>query len=113
MQVSRIAIRAAVWAGFTLAPLLLPAGDWPQWRGPSSQGVSLETGLPVRWSVVEHVAWKAKLAGFGASSPIVTGGLVIVTSQIGSYATGGGGNPRLARDDRSLAAREHAIGGTR
>jgi outer membrane protein assembly factor BamB len=98
-------------AGFLLFSFQLPAGDWPQWRGPSSQGISTETGLPSRWGVTENVAWKAKLAGFGASSPIVTGELVIVTSQIGSYATRGG-NPRLARDDQSLAAREHAIGGT-
>src|SRR5437660_12620437 len=100
MQMSRIEIRAAVLAGFLLAPLRLAAADWPQWRGPSSQGISAETGLPARWSAHENVAWKAQLAGYGASSPIVTGGLVIVTSQICSYATGGG-NPRLARDDES------------
>ena len=101
----------------TLALLLaggLAAADWPQWRGPASQGVSAETGLPVRWSASENIAWKTALAGSGASSPIVTGDLVIVTSQIGSYAAGGrGAYPHLARDDESLSAREHAIGGTR
>ena len=113
MQMSRSEIHAAVLTGFLLASVRLAAGDWPQWRGPSSQGISEEAGLPARWSARENVAWKVKLAGFGASSPIVTGGFVIVTSQLGSYAGGSGGNPRLARDDQSLAAREHAIGGTR
>jgi outer membrane protein assembly factor BamB len=28
----------------------LVASDWPQWRGPSHNGVSGETGLPVTWS---------------------------------------------------------------
>ena len=27
----------------------LIAGDWPHWRGPSHNGVSSETGLPVTW----------------------------------------------------------------
>jgi outer membrane protein assembly factor BamB len=98
---------------FLLAPLRLAAGDWPQWRGPSSQGVSGEKGLPTRWSAGENIAWKVALAGFGASSPIVTGDTVIVTSQIGSYAARGREYPHLARDDESLSAREHAIGGPR
>jgi outer membrane protein assembly factor BamB len=55
------------------------------------------------------LAWKAPLAGTGASSPIVIGEFVIITSQIGSYSADGGSDPRLARDDRSLAVRENAI----
>lgn len=91
--------------GALLTFSVLSAGDWPQWRGPGSQGISTETGLPTRWGPTTNIAWKAALAGTGASSPIVVGGLAIVTSQIGSYATGSG-DPRLARDDGALAARE-------
>lgn len=112
MQISRSEIHAAVLAGCLLASVRLSAADWPQWRGPSSQGISAEKGLPVRWNPKQNIAWKVTLAGFGASSPIVTGEIVIVTSQVGSYSTRGG-NPRLARDDQSLAAREHAMSGTR
>src|SRR5437773_1757653 len=86
------------------------AGDWPQWRGPASLGISQEAGLPTYWSSTKNIAWKASLAGTGTSSPIVSGGLVIVSSQIGSYATATGSDPRLARDDRALAVRENAIG---
>jgi len=86
------------------------AGDWPQWRGPSSQGISSETGLPTQWGSEKNVTWKASLAGTGTSSPIVLGDLVIVTSQVGSYSAGGSGDPRLARDERALAERENAIG---
>jgi outer membrane protein assembly factor BamB len=113
MKVCQNGIRTVVLAAFLLSSVRLAAEDWPQWRGPSSQGISAETALPVQWSAKENIAWKATLVGFGASSPIVTGGIVIVTSQIGSYAAGGGGYPQLARDDRSLAVREHAIGGSR
>src|SRR5688572_21616333 len=89
---------------------LLSAGEWPQWRGPASQGISAETGLPTNWSSTKNIAWKASLAGTGASSAIVSGGLVIVTSQVGSYSTATGRDPRLSRDDNALAVRENAIG---
>lgn len=112
MRVSRNGIRKAVLAGFLLSACL-EGEDWPQWRGPRSQGISTETALPTEWSKTRNAAWKATLAGFGASSPIVSGGIVIVTSQIGSYAMARGGYPRLARDDQSLAERENAIGGSR
>ncbi|MCX6627662.1 MAG: hypothetical protein NTW28_08545, partial [Candidatus Solibacter sp.] len=92
-----------------LSSFQLAAEDWPQWRGPSSLGVSAESGLPQRWSAAENLAWNARLAGSGASSPVVTSGLVVVTSQIGSYRPSGGRDPLLARDDQSLAGREQAI----
>lgn len=100
MRVIRVAL---------LALPLLAAGDWPQWRGPGSQGVSEENELPVRWGSEQNIAWKAELAGTGVSSPIVAGGLVEVTSQVGGGGTSDGRDPRLARDERALAARENAI----
>lgn len=33
----------------TLAGTVLLADDWPAWRGPTHNGVSTETGLPVTW----------------------------------------------------------------
>ena len=88
---------------------LASAEDWPQWRGPSSQGISAESKLPVQWDSTKNIAWKVPLAGTGTSSPIVLGGLAIVTSQAGSYAGLREGDPRLARDDRALSSRENAI----
>lgn len=85
------------------------AADWPGWRGPGSLGLSAETGLPVEWSAAKGLAFRTELAGTGSSSPIVVGDLVIVTSQSGSYETGDGSDPRLARDERALAVKERAI----
>jgi len=99
---------------FLVASAPLAAQHWPQWRGPASHGVSSESDLPTRWSRTENVAWRATLAGFGTSSPIVWGDRVIVTSQVGATPlAGGGGHPQLARDDRGLAAQEAPIGGRR
>ncbi len=61
-----------------LQPVL--AEDWPQFRGPTGQGVSTETGLPTEWSVDEGIAWSAPIPGQGWSSPIVQGGRVFVTT---------------------------------
>ena len=47
------------------------AGDWPQWRGPSLNGVSDEKNLPSKWSATENVAWKLALPGLSGSTPIV------------------------------------------
>lgn len=89
---------------------LAAAADWPGWRGAGSQGLSPESGLPTEWSATTGVAFRVELAGTGTSSPIVVGDLVIVTSQAGSYETGDGSDPRLARDERALAVKERAIG---
>ena len=54
--------------------------DWPQFRGAGARGVVDETGLPVRWSTTENVAWVTDIPGLGWSSPIVAGGAVFLTS---------------------------------
>ena len=49
------------------------AENWPQWRGPRGNGVSVETGLPVRWGDEENVAWTAQLSGLSVSTPVIHG----------------------------------------
>jgi len=56
------------------------AEDWPGFRGPTGQGVSSETDLPLTWSATENVAWKTAIPGEGWSSPIVSGDRVFVTA---------------------------------
>jgi outer membrane protein assembly factor BamB len=52
--------------------------DWPQFRGPTGQGHSTETGLPIEWSETQNVAWKVQVSG-GWSSPAISGGRVWLT----------------------------------
>lgn len=47
------------------------AEQWPQWRGPSLNGVSGETNLPVRWSTTENVVWKLALPAWSGATPII------------------------------------------
>ncbi len=98
---------------FLLSSLLIQvsAENWPQWRGPSSDGISNDSALPTRWSESENIKWKASLAGIGVSSPIIWGDMVFVTSQKGRIPVAAGMQPQLARDDQELASQENPIGG--
>ena len=72
------------------------AEDWPHWRGPDGRRISNERGLPTRWSR-DTVVWQTPLRGLGVSSPIVSGDLVFLTSQIGRGPLRPGGHPALVR----------------
>lgn len=63
-----------------IAGLAAANDSWPQWRGPSLDGTSTSTGLPVRWSTSENVAWRTKLPSWAAATPIIWGDTVFVTS---------------------------------
>jgi outer membrane protein assembly factor BamB len=54
------------------------AEDWPQWRGPSMNGISRERNLPVRWSPTEHIAWKLALPDKSGSTPVIWGNAVFL-----------------------------------
>jgi outer membrane protein assembly factor BamB len=54
--------------------------NWPQFRGPNSQGRSSETSVPLAWSATENIAWKPPLPGESWSSPIVWQDTVFVTT---------------------------------
>lgn len=45
--------------------------DWPDWRGPTADGHSDATGLPLHWSETENIAWKTAIHDNGHSTPVV------------------------------------------
>src|SRR5262245_44276530 len=51
----------------------LRAENWPAWRGPSANGVSRESNLPVRWSRTENVTWRLALPEWSGSTAIIWG----------------------------------------
>jgi outer membrane protein assembly factor BamB len=79
-------MRATLLSTFGLFLTCLSAAgrgdDWPQFRGPSGSATSAEKPLPVKWSADTNVAWKAKLPGYGWSSPIVCGDKVFLTTAV-------------------------------
>ena len=70
-------------------PEVADPGAWPQWRGPSGQGVSADVDLPVTWGAGSpNIKWTATIPGIGNSSPIVSGGRVFLTSAYSSGSEG-------------------------
>ncbi|MBX7210618.1 MAG: PQQ-binding-like beta-propeller repeat protein [Verrucomicrobiaceae bacterium] len=69
-----------------LAPLILHAEDWPQFRGGNGTGVSPTKSLPSEFSG-EKAAWRAKV-GDGVGSPIVRSGRVFTTGMTGDQRCG-------------------------
>jgi hypothetical protein len=58
---------------FCALSLTALSDNWPHWRGPTYNGVSVEKGLPVEWSEGKNVAWKLELPGGSSATPIVWG----------------------------------------
>ena len=46
---------------------------WPDWRGPTGDGRSDATNLPLNWSEAENIVWKTHIHDLGHSTPIVWG----------------------------------------
>src|SRR5437016_10017108 len=55
--------------------------NWPQWRGPNSDGSSKTArGLATNWTQTENVLWRTKLPSWSAATPIVWADTIFVTS---------------------------------
>src|SRR5438093_4164489 len=67
------------------APRRVPAGDWPDARGPNRDGTSQETGLIDKWALNgENFLWRVPLGG--RSAPIAIGNRVCVQNPAGRSA---------------------------
>ncbi len=65
-----------------IAICALSTGDWPQFRGPNSDGHAMGPATPVEWSDTRNVAWKTPVPGSGWSSPVVAEGKVFLTTAV-------------------------------
>src|SRR5512135_1098669 len=59
-------------------PQSLFSANWPQWRGPTADGVSEEKGFPLEWGLEQNILWISALPGLGTSTPIVWDDFVFV-----------------------------------
>ncbi len=59
------------------------AENWPQWRGPRGDGISLEKGIPTQWSPTQNIVWKTEIPGEGHSSPVVWEKDIYLTTGLG------------------------------
>jgi len=54
--------------------------NWPDWRGPTCDGRSDATGLPLTWSETENIVWKTPIHDLGYSTPVVWDNQVWLTT---------------------------------
>jgi outer membrane protein assembly factor BamB len=69
-------------------PCFCPAEDWPEFRGPTGQGLASGDKWPVHWNSKENVVWKVPIPGEGWSSPIVADGRVYLTTSLNPESAG-------------------------
>jgi outer membrane protein assembly factor BamB len=72
------------------------SADWPEFRGPTGQGLVRNAKLLTVWSPTKNVAWKQEIPGSGWSSPIVSQARIYLTSSVPVEPT--------AANDQSLRA---------
>jgi len=77
----RSVLSAIALLAFTGAAL---AGEteWPQFRGPTGQGISSAVNVPIEWNADTHIAWKIELPGHGWSSPVLSHGKLYLTAAV-------------------------------
>jgi len=56
--------------------------NWPQFRGPRSDGVVGSAGFPLQWDATTNVRWKIRNPGEGWSAPIVWGNKLFLTAAV-------------------------------
>src|SRR5438876_8860183 len=78
-------VRLGVVAALVLQGLALgreAAESWPEFRGPTGQGASSATDVPITWSATSNVLWRSEIPGQGWSSPVVAQGRIYLTTAV-------------------------------
>lgn len=77
--------------------------NWPQWRGPSGNGISDSKNLPTTWSLEknENIVWKAALPSWSGGTPIIWDDHIFVTSPSAAEAAATAAPPPAAPADGS------------
>ena len=87
VKLSLLALAGLLSGQFGLAQTSQPRGDraqstadWPQFRGPTGDGIALATNVPLTWSPTQNVKWKRPIPGRGRSSPVLLGDRIWLTT---------------------------------
>lgn len=80
--------RVRIFALTLLTASLSYSQNWPQWRGPSGDGIAEPGRYPAAFSPTNGLLWKAPLPGKGGSTPVVWGDCIVLTSGVGEGTNG-------------------------
>ncbi|QDU74950.1 Serine/threonine-protein kinase AfsK [Bremerella volcania] len=99
-----LALVTGLWTGAASAE------SWPQFRGPSGDGIAPAKNVPLKWSADENVVWKTAIPGKGWSSPVLVGDKIWLTTALVTLLSEEEKNERLKdakpfqRDQSNLAS---------
>ena len=62
------------------------ASEWREFRGPGAEGMVEAKEVPAKIDFTKEVVWKAALPGKGWSSPVMSDGLIVVTTAVKAEA---------------------------
>ena len=54
--------------------------DWPEFRGPTGQGIAADTPVALEWNEEKNITWKTQIPGLGWSSPVIANDKVWLTT---------------------------------
>lgn len=80
--VRRLAFAAVCLAGPAWGTLAAAEAEWGRFRGPTEDGRTTVSGLPIEWSPDKNILWKTPVPGVGWSSPVTAGGKIVLTSAV-------------------------------
>lgn len=60
-----------LWICIALAGVSIWGSTWPEFRGPSGQGLVESSSLPLEWGEGKHVRWETAVHGRAWSSPVI------------------------------------------
>ena len=63
------------------------ADSWPQFRGPTASGVAVGQSVPVEFGESKNLTWKVDVEGKAWSSPVISDGVVWLTTAIENQPT--------------------------
>ena len=66
------------------------AAEWPEFRGPTGQGIAVDASPPIKWGPDKNVTWRTSIPGSGWSSPIITEGRIYLTTAVQEQGSGTG-----------------------
>jgi outer membrane protein assembly factor BamB len=82
MAACRLSFVVGCLFAFVAAMPVIANENWPQWRGPTGNGISDSKNLPTTWSLEknENIVWQTELPSWSGGTPIIWGDHVFVTS---------------------------------
>src|SRR5262245_25533351 len=63
--------------------------NWPQWRGPSGNGLVARGNPPLEWGESKNIKWKVQIPGKGHATPAIWDNRIFILTAVPDATAGG------------------------